>query len=191
MISEVPCDFKTRLEWACNTKLRPWQSDLTQIFFWDWFKLLRVVTGFKPNTEQQRSSSAPAAGRERNLHKPEKVRWTWTPKQRWSIESKPFQDVCNEIKTFKLSIYQAKLRLRWGDGFETPGCGVHPLYNRLVWMKIETPLALSEGMEKRGPDRVNCRPLKDINAYAGGSSLFLLRCCPALPIFYMNESVKW
>lgn len=40
-------------------------------------------------------------------------------------------------------------------------------------MKIETPLAPSKGMEKRGPGRVNCQPLKDINAYAGGSSLFL------------------
>lgn len=56
---------------------------------------------------------------------------------------------------------------------------------------VETPLAPNEGMEKKGPGRVNCCPLKDINAYAGGSSLFLLWCCPALPIFYMNESVKW
>lgn len=78
-----------------------------------------------------------------------------------------------------------------GHGLETPGCAVHPLQDRLVWMKIETPLAPSKGMEKRGPGRVNCCPLKDINAYAGGSSLFLLWCCPALPIFYMNESVKW
>lgn len=162
MISEVHCDFKTRLDWAFNIKLRPWQSDLTQIF--------------------------------RRRQKPAQTGegwWTWTPKQRCSIKSKPFQDICNEIKTFKLSICQAKLRLRYGDGFETPGCAVHPLHDHLVWMKIETPLAPSEGMEKRGPDRVNCRPLKDINAYAGGSSLFLLRCCPALPIFYMNESVKW
>lgn len=65
------------------------------------------------------------------------------------------------------------------------------LHDCLVRMKIETPLAPNEGMEKKGPGRVNCRPLKDINAYAGGSSLFLLWCCPALPIFYMNESVKW
>lgn len=62
----------------------------------------------------------------------------------------------------------------YGDGFETPGCAFHPLHDCLVRMKIETPLAPNEGMEKKGPGRVNCRPLKDINAYAGGSSLFQL-----------------
>lgn len=46
-------------------------------------------------------------------------------------------------------------------------------------------------MERKGPSRVHPRSAKDRNAYAGNSSLFLLGCCPALPIFYMNESEKW
>lgn len=43
-------------------------------------------------------------------------------------------------------------------------------------VKIETPSALSGRMEKKGPNRVNPGSPKDINAYAGYSSLFLLGC---------------
>lgn len=147
MIREGHCDFRTRLDWGLNMRLRSWQSLTKKSWLW-----CSRVWRWSPVWNQS---------------------WPGTEQLRCCSRQGQKQSTFDKLNS--LCVWR-----RIGNSAQPSFC-----------VKIETPSALSGRMKKKGPSRVNPRSPKDINAYAGNSSLFLLGCCPALPIFYMNESEKW